>query len=300
MTETARILLVEDEEIIAIVIRDLLVAEGFEVTICENGVDAWQSLQAAADGFELVLLDLELPLMNGMQLLGRIKSNAAFARIPVIMQTAHSDKQSIQEGLSQGAYYYLTKPVQPEILLAVINAALEQSRELAAMLETVSRAEQPLSLMKSGSFCFRNLEEGRLLANYLAKACPDPERVIQGLQELLINAVEHGNLDISYAEKSALLLAGSWQEEIQKRLQLPELANRFVEVHFQRQPEKLVFTIQDQGDGFDWRDFLEFSPERVFDLHGRGIAMARMMSFDHLEYQGCGNRVMVCVNTSQH
>jgi CheY-like chemotaxis protein len=295
MTQAARIMLVEDEEIIEIIIRDLLAAEGFQVTVCNNGVAAWESLRNDP-GYDLVLLDRGLPLMDGIELLSRIKADPALARIPVIIQTARGDKMSIQEGLSQGAYYYLTKPIQPEILLAVINAALQQSQELQEMLENVSRVEQSLTFIRDCSFCFRSLEEGRLVANYLAKACPEPERVIQGLQELLINAVEHGNLGISYAEKGELLLAGTWQDEIQRRLALPEFARRVVAVHFQRLPDKLVFTIRDQGQGFDAKDFLDFSPERVFDLHGRGIAMARMMSFDYLEYQGNGNTVLAIVN----
>ena len=54
-------------------------------------------------------------------------------------------------------------------------------------------------------------------------------------------------------------------------------------------------TIIDQGPGFDWGGYLEFSPERVFDLHGRGIAMSRSVSFDSLEYRGTGNTVVTTV-----
>jgi hypothetical protein len=50
--------------------------------------------------------------------------------------------------------------------------------------------------------------------------------------------------------------------------------------------------IIDQGQGFDCRDYLDFSTERAFDLHGRGIAMAGKLSFDSLSYLGCGNTVV--------
>lgn len=296
MTQNAHILLVEDEEIIAIIIRDLLVSEGFLVTVCANGCIAWETLQHDHAGYDLVLLDRGLPGMDGMELLRLIKDDRVLAAIPVIMQTARSDKKSIQEGLGQGAYYYLTKPIQPEILIAVINAALQQRRELQEMSETVNRAERPLTLVHSAVFRFRDLDEAKMLSHCLAQSCPEPERVLQGLQELMINAVEHGNLGVSYAKKGELILAGVWLEEIQRRLTLPEFSRRFVTVHFQRLPDKLEFTIQDQGAGFDWQDFLDFSPERVFDLHGRGIAMARLMSFDRLEYQGNGNTVCAVVN----
>ncbi|MBD9357214.1 ATP-binding response regulator [Methylomonas albis] len=298
MNQSARILLVEDEDIIAIIIRELLATEGFVVTVCTDGFAAWETLQHDQTGYDLVLLDRGLPKMDGMELLRLIKGDRALASIPVIIQTARSDKQSIQEGLSQGAYYYLTKPIQPEVLLAVINAALQQRRELQDMFDSVNRAERPLAFLYAADFRFRDLEQAKLLSHCLAQSCPEPERVIQGLQELMINAVEHGNLGISYAEKGELMLAGTWQDEIQRRLQLPEFNKRFVSVHFQRLPDKLVFTVQDQGEGFDWQDFLDFSLERVFDLHGRGIAMARLMSFDRLEYQGNGNTVSAVVNSA--
>ena len=296
MNEPARILLAEDEEIIAIIIQDLLISEGFQVTVCANGSEAWECLQVDRPGYDVVLLDRGLLDMDGMELLRRIKNNHALVHTPVIIESAQDDQQSILEGLAQGAYYYLTKPFQPEVLLALVNAALRQSRDIRGMVNSLHQAERPLVLLQNGNFRFRDLEEGSVLANYLARACPEPERAILGLHELLVNAVEHGNLGISYNDKSEFVLEGNLFEEIQRRLQLPEYRERNVEIYFQRQPNSISFTIQDQGNGFNWEDFLDFSPERAFDLNGRGIAMARSMSFDHLEYQGNGNTVIATIN----
>lgn len=55
-------------------------------------------------------------------------------------------------------------------------------------------------------------------------------------------------------------------------------------------------SIRDQGDGFDWSNHLDFSPERAFDTHGRGIALARKLSFDSLEYLGNGNTVLASIH----
>ena len=296
MNEPARILLAEDEEVIAIIIHDLLDSQGFQVTVCADGSAAWERLQADRAGFEVVLLDRVMPHMDGMELLRRIKADPALEHTPVIMETGQGDQKSIQEGLAAGAYYYLTKPFQADVLVAVVQAAVGQAREYRALRESVHRADSLLTLMQTGSFRFRDLDEGRLLANYLARACPEPERAIQGLQELLVNAVEHGNLGISYADKGTLVLDGAWQEEVERRLQAPEYRERYVEVRFQRQPDTLRFTIQDQGEGFNWQDYLDFSPERAFDLHGRGIAMARKLSCDDLEYHGNGNTVVATFN----
>ena len=298
MKPSAHVLLVEDDEIIASIIEDFLISQNFQVCVRADGQRAWEHLQDYRGGYDIILLDRHLPGMDGMELLRHLKSDMRFAQIPVIFETGRDDNDSVREGLEQGGYYYLTKPIQLDLMLAAINAALQQSRELRGMLEKVRLAERPTALLQTGVFRFRDLEEGKLLANYLARACPEPERTILGLQELLINAVEHGNLSISYSEKSALILAGSWQDEVQRRLRLPEFRDRYVEVGFQRLPDSLCFTIQDQGDGFDWLDYLDFSPERAFDLHGRGIAMARKLSFDHLQYQGNGSTVFVACKRS--
>lgn len=297
MTEAARILLAEDEEITTEIIRDLLAPQGFEVTACADGLEAWRRLEEDDPPYDVILLDRGLPGMDGMEVLRRVKAAPRLARIPVVMETGDDDEASIREGLNQGAYYYLTKPLQPQVLLAVVRAALEQARESRRMLENERRAERPLALLHQGTFRFRDLDEARMLAAYLARACPDPARAIQGLQELLVNAVEHGNLGITYAEKSALLLADAWQDEVRRRLALPVYRDRHVEVDLQRASEALRFTIRDQGQGFDWREYLDFSTDRAFDLHGRGIAMAGKLSFDGLEYQGSGNTVLAWVRS---
>jgi anti-sigma regulatory factor (Ser/Thr protein kinase) len=79
-------------------------------------------------------------------------------------------------------------------------------------------------------------------------------------------------------------------------MQREEYVNRWIEVDFKRLPEQIQVTFSDQGAGFEWSRYLDFDPDRAFDPHGRGIAMAKKLSFDHLEYLGCGNQVRVSVN----
>jgi DNA-binding response OmpR family regulator len=302
MTNSAHILLAEDESVIASIMQEILETSDCVIDVCSDGVAAWEHLQQDQLGYDVILLDYQMPRMDGMELLRTIKHDARYAAIPVIMVTGNNDHDSIREGLHEGACYYLTKPFQPQVLRAVVQAALQQTRERQDLIASVRRAERPLVFLKSGTFHFRDLEAGRLLANYLARACPEPERVIQGLQDLLVNAVEHGNLEISYADKSQLIREDRWQQEVDHRLQLPQYKDRYVEIQFLRQPDFLQFTIVDQGAGFNWQNYLDFSPERAFDLHGRGIAMARKLSFDTLVYQGIGNAVIASVrrhNTDQ-
>lgn len=291
----SHILLVEDEEIIASIITEILNSQNIKATVVGDGTIAWSLLQRSGLAFETILLDRDLPGMSGLELLRLLKSTPQLSQIPVVLETAASDANSIQEGLSGGAYYYLTKPFQPNVLLAIVNSAVSHYRELKDMQEDVEKVEQTLLFFESGRFRFRTLAEAQILANGLARICPRPRKVILGLQELLINAVEHGNLGITYHEKTELLLADALFDECARRQALPENRDKTVEVMFDRQPDVLTFTIRDQGQGFEWGKYLDFDPERIFDPNGRGIALACKESFDSVTYLGNGSVVMATV-----
>ena len=71
-----------------------------------------------------------------------------------------------------------------------------------------------------------------------------------------------------------------------------------MDVSYQRTDGEICIRIRDQGAGFDWRNYATVDPGRVFDAHGRGIAVARIMSFDRVEYFGTGNEVMGVIQLS--
>ncbi len=145
------------------------------------------------------------------------------------------------------------------------------------------------------SYQLRTLHEAKELANLLAAAHPDPDRVVVGLTELLVNAVEHGNLGITYREKAELLDQGDLQAEIERRLALPELASRRVKVTLQRAADRLSTCIEDEGAGFEWQLYDDYDPEHALDPNGHGIAIARGVSFDEVTYHGRGNVVVAVV-----
>jgi CheY-like chemotaxis protein/anti-sigma regulatory factor (Ser/Thr protein kinase) len=288
----SNILVVEDDDITAGLIRHTLAGVGYCVWVETSVEDGWNRLQGRED-MDVVLLDRGLPDMDGLELLRRLRGDARLRDIPVVLETTRHDPESVREGVAAGAYFYLPKPLQPPLLLAVVQAAQERRREQLDAQAALRGAGRALLYMDSGTFRYRTLDEARELAHGLARVFPDPARVLLGLQELLINAVEHGNLGIGYDEKTALVLADRWHEEVLRRQLDPVLGRRQVTVYLSRDECTLSLLIQDEGAGFDWHPYLELAPERAFDPHGRGIAMARMTSFDSLDYLGCGNAVQV-------
>lgn len=287
----ARILVVDDDPLSLELLQELLSGGRYDVVAAEDGERAWQLISGRGAAFDVVLTDRIMPRMNGIELLRRIKGHPETAVTPVIMVTSAADKRDVIEGIGAGAFYYLTKPIDGEVLQSMVRAALSDHERYRELQRQVRSDAGMLGLMQHAEFTYRTPSQATELGPFLAKACPDPERVVMGLSELLINAVEHGNLEITYAEKSRLNSDRAWRREIRRRLELPELAGRRAVVEFDRLPDAIQITIRDQGPGFDPTPYLQIDPGRVFDSHGRGIAIANLLSFDSLEYSDGGRRV---------
>ncbi|MBF0462118.1 MAG: ATP-binding protein [Magnetococcales bacterium] len=166
---------------------------------------------------------------------------------------------------------------------------------------SLGTAAQPSGMGVAGVpvvYLFKTPDEARTLAGQLARFCPDPAQAMIGLLELLLNAVEHGNLGISYAEKSALVRHSALGAELERRLLLPEYADKTATVSVSWTGDEIHFLIRDQGTGFDWSPYLEIDPARVRHPHGRGIAWARGVSFQRIEYRGIGNEVLAVVRSA--
>ena len=288
------ILVVDDDASNREIIADYLEDGPYVLTMAEDGQTAWQQLENPAHVFDLVILDRMMPFMDGMEVLRRMKATPRLMQTPVIMQTAAASAAQIREGIEAGCYYYLTKPYQYSSLICSIHTALEQLRQERSIVQALSEIP-PIPATDHAEYTFSTLDEVQCLAALLAAQCPEPTTVAMGLSELLINAIEHGNLGISYAHKNLLKREGSWEAEITRRLSLPEYSGKKATVHFQRRNGLITFTITDQGQGFDWKKYLDFDPERAFDPNGRGIAMAGKIAFSRIEYQGTGNQVIATV-----
>lgn len=117
-----KILLIEDERLLADTLQDLLTAKGFHVEAVydgESGAD-----YALLGIYDLLILDVMMPGLNGFEVARKVRANRCTT--PILMLTARSDVQDRIEGLNAGADYYLTKPFDTRELLACINALLRR------------------------------------------------------------------------------------------------------------------------------------------------------------------------------
>ena len=124
--EAGRILVVDDNNSNRDLLCRRLTHEGHEVVVTGSGLEALAILEV--DGFDLILLDLLMPDMNGIEVLDRLKSDERWRSIPVIMISGLSDTEAVIRCIEAGADDYLPKPFNVVLLRARINACLERKR----------------------------------------------------------------------------------------------------------------------------------------------------------------------------
>lgn len=262
---------------------------------CKNGKEGYEALEAHHAIIDVILLDKMMPVMSGIEFLQKMKKNEEFNKIPVIMQTASTDKDDICESFKLGAYHFLAKPYSPSVFNAIVKAAIEFYTKQKEMQKAVKNTKTLFKYVNQANFKIRNINDANIISTSLASLFPYPDKVVLGISEMLINAIEHGNLKISYDEKTDLNLQSKWQEEINNRLELPENQDKFVMIDFHKSDDEMVLHIKDQGNGFEYQKYLDFDAARAMDNHGRGIAFANHICFDKVEYLGQGNEVRCIV-----
>lgn len=289
-----KILIVDDDLVNLNVLEKLLKKHGYETYTAQNGKEALDVLGEHGD-IEVIILDRIMPVMDGLEFMKVLKRNEDYSPIPVIMQTSADKQDELSQGLASGVYYYLVKPFTEDVLMSVVKGALHDYMQYRHALEMLEKEHKVHHLLKEAVFEYQSVDEALNIAFVIASILPNKERAIYSLQELLVNAVEHGNLGIGCEEKKTYVLNGNLKDEVERRLQLSENKNKKVRLVFKDLEDRIEIIIQDEGSGFDWKKYINVSPDRFTDPSGRGIAMAYLSGVFNIDYQGNGNTVVCTV-----
>lgn len=293
-----KILVIDDE------INNLEIIEGFlrlgnfedyDIIKCQSAEEGLKILHTDPKSIDIIILDQMMPGMSGFDLVKTLKVDPKFKRIPIVMQTASDDKIQLVEGFKLGVYHYLIKPYLPSVLNAVVRGALDVYKKQRELSEALAHSKVLYECIDNASFKINNLEQANKISVSLAQLFPVPDKVVLGISEILVNSIEHGNLNITYEEKSELNLKCEWKSEVERRLNMPENKEKAVTINFAKKKDEIILSVQDEGNGFDYKRYMEFDPNRSTHNHGRGIAFANNISFDSLEYIGTGNHVKCIV-----
>lgn len=149
--EPGRLLVVDDNKVNRILLSRGLEADGHTIETTENGRLALEKLRS--DSFDLVLLDIEMPEMDGFQVLEVCLQDPELRDIPIIMTSSLDEINSVVKCIELGAEDYLNKPINPVLLRARVNASLEKKRlrdEQRKLFRTFATREVADELLKSG------------------------------------------------------------------------------------------------------------------------------------------------------
>jgi len=286
-----KLLIVDDEapirDMMAMFAQDL----GFIPVLASDGDVALQMFRQEYP--PIVLTDVRMPKMDGITFTQRLKEESP--ETYVIMLTGHGGEETAIAALKAGASGFLKKPLEIEDLKATLNkfsqavsartAAAKIAWSFSGLRLNATVESDPDKAAGVSAFLLRGLE-GALGKREMAD-------LQLGMCELLLNAIEHGNLGISTEEKRWALANGNFDALLEERQACPDLGQRSVsiEVILDQASREIRCHFRDQGDGFDWQALpQELTPENLLKPQGRGIILARMVA-DRLEYNNKGNEV---------
>lgn len=295
-----KVLIVEDDASLSRVLKRSIRRFGYETISAANGEEGLAAFRSERP--DLIVSDIDMPRMNGLDMLTEIRKEDD--DVIVLIITGYGCESYAIEALRRNANNYLKKPVEFQDLYMI----------LSKYADTLTTQQQRQNL--SGNILSRQLtmEIGndiklvpavadRLLQE-TGERLPSDDRlgVRLGLFEMLMNAIEHGNMGITQQEKSEAL-----REDISnlhalydKRAASPEVQKRKVRIEFTLDDGYCEWVITDDGRGFDWQAFNQQDPlnsDNLLETNGRGIFLSRLQ-FDEFQHEGKGNRVRMLKRTT--
>ena len=206
MTQASSLLIVDDNSMNRIMLSRYTTKLGYRATLVENGRQALEKLQH--EPFDLVLLDVQMPEMDGYQVLEEMKGHPSLREIPVIMISAVDELESTVRCIELGAQDYLPKPFNPVLLRARIAACLERKQlrdQEIDYLQQVGRVTAAAAAIKANSFAVESLNEVASRSDelgQLAQVFQDMARQVYAREQYLQQQVQQLRIEIDQSRKA--------------------------------------------------------------------------------------------------
>lgn len=300
--EEGTILIVDDEKII----RELLVAMlqeagNYRLLTATNGREALEICQRDAD-IDLVFTDLRMPVMGGMELLAELRPKRP--DLPIVILTGYGRREDVIESLRLGASNFLIKPQEVDMVYTVASKILRMRYRKKLEKQIYDFFIEEYQFYTIPNDLQYTLPLIDLLTDKLERIgiCNNAEltNVRFALDEALVNAVVHGNLEIESSIKGASLEQMlEFNKIVKERGEKEPYASRKVIISRHLTRDSVSFSIEDQGKGFNWRSLPDTLDEmELLSSHGRGLFLIRaFMSI--VEFNDKGNRVTLVKKRTQ-
>lgn len=290
MSEAARILAVDDSATQLHHLKMLLEGAGYDVSTARDGVEAVELVQTEI--FDLVVSDLQMPNLDG---LGVIREMARLEiAVPVIVVTAAGSEMIAAQALHAGAASYVPKSGSDSILIPTVQRVLE--------LRQAQRPHQKLADCLSEVTVRWKLINDQALVPVLIRRVEtvlqefgfcDPAQLLQvamALDEALINAMVHGNLEVS-SELRRIDEGRPYTRLIEERLHQQPYSDRRVDFLLKVNAESALFQITDQGPGFKVQEVPDPTDPANLELEGgRGLLLINTF-MDSVSHNSTGNQI---------
>lgn len=209
---------------------------------------------------------------------------------PLVVAAHAVDAFLALESLRLGVMDYLLSPVNVDSFLQCLERVQDRQRSLCVgcMPDTECVVREQKTLMFGNDLERLPYFINQAVLN-VESVCPDVDMLKMALGEIILNAVEHGNLNIGMEEKARAVKKGTFEDLLRQRMKDPELAGRVVTLQVFRDRDLLEYIVTDQGDGFDYRKEFDSDPHAHIGS-GLGVQIARNF-FSEVAYEGSGNRV---------
>ncbi len=266
--------------------------QGWTVEYAEDGQEALEMIEANEP--DLVLTDLQMPEINGLELVEAIRRDRS--HLPVILMTAYGSEEIAVAALKAGAASYVPKHLLADDLVHSTRRVLElarTNREQAEILENLAEAESRY-VLPNDTYKIRMLIS-HLQSQMAAMNLTDKGgllRIGTVLHEALINAMEHGNFELSSDLREGDQ-ADSYRATVKARCSEQPYCDRrlYVSVRFSR--EQAVFVIRDEGLGFDVKKLPDpREPTNLQKCTGRGLFLIRTF-MDEVSFNDKGNEITI-------
>ncbi|MGA2478570.1 MAG: response regulator [Spirochaetia bacterium] len=283
-----RVLVVDDQETLRALLSRLLIREGFEPIEAADGEQAVALFKSQSP--LVVVSDIMMPRMDGLTLLHEIKRIDRNAT--VILMTGQGNEDVLLNALRGGATNFFKKPFNIRELIEEIRKVVEFRLEAAR-----STLFSPFLVEETKRFVMPRADSAYFpIINQITLQLPCllPEGEILnlkiGIEEMIANAIEHGNLGISFEEKNRAIEEGRLAELMAERGSQSDAAGRAVHIDARLTSEYFEISIRDEGKGFAWRDLPAVAPESLLSFNGRGIFLTKIY-FDEVTYNETGTMV---------
>jgi len=288
------ILIIDDEKPVRDVLKIALSEKGYALTEAADGEQGFEIFKETDP--EIVITDVMMPKMTGIEVTRNIKKFNENA--DVIVMTGYGTEELVIEALRSGASNYIKKPIAFEDLFQILDNIIikRQNRERSELSKDIVFFEQKDIVMGNDISSVWGTVNQILFNIHAGIELKIVEGLRIGLYEIIVNAIEHGNLGISYDDKSQALQNHHYTQLLKERMDKANREGKKIFIHCTYNRDKITVKIKDQGKGFNFKDLPDMNTsETIMSAHGRGIFLTSLY-FDHLEYSEPGNNVQLVKN----